>query len=98
MSASGPSGPLVFYKESIYEIQNCIVINFEPILQPEYQDKIRNAIKETVDINKNANPNTLWEIIKGCIRNETIKYASFKKKEQKKEIILWKKLIKLKPV
>ena len=31
------------------------------VLQPEYQDKIRNAIKETVDLNKNANPNTLWE-------------------------------------
>ena len=59
------------------------------VLQPEYQDKILNAIKETVDINKNANPNTLWEIIKGGIRNETIKYASFKKKEHnKKEIQL----------
>ena len=97
MSASGPSGPLVFDKESINEIQNCIVINFEPILQPEYQDKIRNAIKETVDINKNANPNTLWEIIKGCIRNETNMHR-LRKKNKKKEINLWKKLIKLKPV
>ena len=62
-------------------------VNNSLVLQPEYQDKIRNAIKETVDINKNANPNTLWEIIKGGIRNETIKYASFKKKEQNKKEI-----------
>ena len=67
------------------------------VLQPEYQDKIRNSIKETVDINKNANPNTLWEIIKGGICNETIKYASFKKKEQnKKEIQLNEEINKIK--
>ena len=67
------------------------------VLQPEYQDKIRNAIKETVDINKNANPNTLWEIINGGTRNETIKYASFKKKEQnKKEIQLNEDINKIK--
>ena len=68
------------------------------VLQPEYQDKIRyNAIKETVDINKNANPNRLWEIIKGGIRNETIKYASFKKNEQdKKEIQLNEEIDKIK--
>ena len=64
-------------------------INNSLVLQPEYQDKIRNVIRETAEVNKNANPNTLWEIIKGSIRNETIKYASFKKKEQnKKEIQL----------
>ena len=51
---------------------------------PEYHDKIRNTIKESAEINKTANPNTLWEIIKGAIRNETIKYASYKKKEQNK--------------
>ena len=28
---------------------------------------------------------TLWEIIKGSIRNESIKYASYKKKEQNKK-------------
>ena len=72
-------------------------VNNSLVLQPEYQDKIRNAIKETVDINKNANPNTLWEIIKGGIRNETIKYALFKKKEQnKKEIQLNEEINKIK--
>ena len=72
-------------------------VNNSLVLQPEYQDKIRNSIKETVDINKNANPNTLWEIIKGGIRNETIKYASFKKKEQnKREIQLNEEINKIK--
>ena len=72
-------------------------VNNSLVIQPEYQDKIRNAIKETVDINKNANPDTLWEIIKGGIRNETIKYASFKKKEQnKKEIQLNEEINKIK--
>ena len=37
------------------------------------------------EVNKNANPNTLWEILKGSIRNESIKYASYKKKEQNKK-------------
>ena len=60
-------------------------INNSLIFQPEYQEKIRNTINETAEINKNANPNTLWEIIKGSIRNESIKYASYKKKEQNKK-------------
>ena len=37
---------------------------------------------EITTINKDANPNTLWELIKGSIRNETIKYGSMKKKER----------------
>ena len=49
------------------------------------------------EVNKNANPNTLWEIIKGSNRNESIKYASYKKKEQnKKEIQLIKEINTLK--
>ena len=35
-------------------------------------------------MNKNANPNTLWELIKGTIRNESIKHGSMKKKEEDK--------------
>ena len=62
-------------------------INNSLILQPEYQNKIRDTIKETANLNKAANPNTLWEIIKGSIRNETITYASYKKKEQNKNEI-----------
>ena len=40
------------------------------------------SISEMAEINKNANPNTLWEIIKG---GESIKYASYKKKQKKNE-------------
>ena len=40
---------------------------------------------EIVEINKDANPNTLWELVKGTIRNETIKYASKKNKIQNKK-------------
>ena len=72
-------------------------INNSLILQPEYQEKIRNKINELSEVNKNANPNTLWEIIKGSIRNESIKYASYKKKEQnKKEIQLIEEINTLK--
>ena len=38
----------------------------------EYQQTIKESIKEIATINKDANPNTLWEIIKGTVRNETI--------------------------
>ena len=55
-------------------------MNNSVVLHTDYQTKIKNSIKETVDINKNSNPNTLWELIKGTIRNETIKYTTMKKK------------------
>ena len=57
-------------------------LNNSIILDKEYQEIIKKHILETVDINKNANPNTLWELVKGTIRNESIKYASKKKKIQ----------------
>ena len=64
-------------------------LNNSVILEPAYQNKIKQSIQEISEINKNANPNTLWQIIKGAIRNETIKYTSFKKKSTiKKEIDL----------
>ena len=51
------------------------------MLQTDYQNIIRNNIKDIVSINKESNPNTLWELIKGSIRNETIKYTTYKKKK-----------------
>ena len=56
-------------------------INNSILLQNEYQKIIKNSIKNIVDINKDCNPNTLWELIKGSCRNETIKYTTFKKKK-----------------
>ena len=55
-------------------------MNNSIILDKEYQEKIKQSIQEIADINKDANPNTLWELIKGNIRNETIKYTSMKKR------------------
>ena len=54
-------------------------MNNSVILQTEYQVKIKNSIREIADLNKNSNQNTLWEIIKGTVRNETIKYTTLKK-------------------
>ena len=55
-------------------------LNNSVILELEYQDKIKKAIADIVEINKEANPMTLWQIIKGTIRNESIQYTSFKNK------------------
>ena len=55
------------------------------LLENDFKETIKKHISETVDINKNANPNTLWELIKGTIRNETIRYASTKNKIQNKK-------------
>lgn len=59
-------------------------INNSLLLDAEYKDIINKNIDETASLNSNANPNTLWELIKGTVRNETIKYATKKKKELNK--------------
>lgn len=53
-------------------------INNNILLEKEYQEIIKESIQETVLINTDAYPNTLWKI-KGSIRNQTIKYGSYKK-------------------
>ena len=61
-------------------------MNNSILLDTEYQNIIKTSIQTIAEINANSNPNTLWEIIKGTIRNETIKYSSRKKKQdQNKE-------------
>ena len=62
-------------------------LNNSFILDNEYQEGIRKSITETTTFNENANPNTLWELIKGSIRNETIKYGTKKKKENNNQEI-----------
>ncbi len=63
-------------------------LNNSLLLSTDYQQQIRQNINIVSEINKNANPNTLWEIIKGTIRNVTIKYAST---EKEKKILTWRK-------
>jgi len=55
-------------------------LNNSLLLDTVYKNKIKTSIQEIVSFNEQANPNVLWEIIKGRIRDETIKYASLKKK------------------
>ena len=56
-------------------------LNNSFLLEAQYQENIRNCIEEITTINRNANPNTLWELVKGSIRNETIRYGTNKKKK-----------------
>ena len=53
-------------------------------LETKYQENIRKSLTEISTYNVNANPNTLWELIKGTIRDETIKYGTLRKKENNK--------------
>ena len=59
-------------------------LNNSFLLEKQYQEIIKKSITEITSINENANPNTLWELVKGSIRNESIKYGSRKKKEKDK--------------
>ena len=59
-------------------------LNNSFLLDKVYQEIIKNSITEITSINEDANPNTLWEFVKGTIRNESIKYGSKKKKETDK--------------
>ena len=54
-------------------------------LNEDYQEIIRNSISEMAEIIKEGNPNTKRELINGTVRNETIKYATYKKKETIKQ-------------
>ena len=57
-------------------------MNNSLLLDEDYKVKIKRSINAITTINKEANPNILWELIKGTIRNETITYATFKKKQK----------------
>ena len=40
-------------------------LNNSLLLDTEYQNKIKASIQDIVSFNEQANPNVLWEIIKG---------------------------------
>ena len=54
-------------------------------LNEDYQEIIRNSISEMAEIIREGNSNTKRELIKGTVRNETIKYATYKNKETIKQ-------------
>ena len=53
------------------------------LIDNEYKNIVKRSIAETVQINSEANPNILWEVIKGNIRNEIIKFATNKKRKER---------------
>jgi exonuclease III len=57
-------------------------LNNSLLLDKDYQTNIKNNINIITEINKDSNPNVIWELIKGTVRNESIKYATMKKKKQ----------------
>ena len=63
----------------IFKINNSI------LLDNVDQTKVKYSIRETEGLNKGCNPNTLWELIKGTIRNETIKYSVFKNNSEREK-------------
>ena len=65
-------------------------LNSSLLLDREYQDIIKKSITGILLINRDANPNTLWEIIKDTIRNETIKFADHTKNEIGNKTKPWK--------
>ena len=58
-------------------------LNNSLILDDNYNTNIIKCINDTVNSNRLAKPEILWELIKGNIRNYTIKFASSKRKKEK---------------
>jgi hypothetical protein len=54
-------------------------LNISKFLENEYQTIIIYSIKETVEIERNTNSNTLWENIKVNVRNQRIKFPTHEK-------------------
>ena len=53
------------------------------LIDNDYKYFIRRYFAEKVQIKSESNPYILWEVIKGNIRNETIKIATTKKQLEK---------------
>ena len=57
-------------------------LNSSLLLDTLYQENVKQSRNETILINRDANPNTLWELIKDAVRNETINMQQRKRKNQ----------------
>ena len=74
-------------------------VNNSLVLQPEYQDKIRNANKETVDIIKTQTPIHFGKLLRVVFEMKQLNTHRLRKKNKiKKKTNFRKKLIKLKPI
>ena len=52
----------------------------------EYRQVISELIKELVELNQDADPATLWDTIKACIRGESIRFLAKEKRRKKAQI------------
>ena len=62
--------------KGIFKMNNSLLLN------EEFNIKIKESISNIKLNNSDASHQTLWELIKGTIRNETIKFSIIKKKQQ----------------
>ena len=61
-------------------------MNCSHLREKEYVYLIKNTIKTTNEINHEANPHVLWDVIKMAVRGESIKYGSKRKKSIETEM------------
>jgi hypothetical protein len=63
-------------------------LNSSLILDPIFQQKVRDTIKEETadDLNSTLNPSNLWELIKMKIRGEAVSYSSYLKKKRSRKL------------
>ena len=62
-------------------------LNSSLLNDPEYIGKIKETITETCNANQEVNDQIKWELVKYKIRQESIKYASFKKRQSENNMI-----------
>ena len=56
-------------------------LNCSHLYDLDFVNRIKNTIQLSAEINKEANPNLLWDTIKMSVRGESIKFGAQKKKE-----------------
>ena len=58
-------------------------LNSSLLLNEDYQEKIKKCIAEIAEINKDANPNTKGELIKGTVRKRNNKICNVQEERDK---------------
>ena len=70
-------------------------MNCSHLREKGYVYLIKNTIKTTNEINHEANPHVLWDVIKMAVRGESINYGSKRKKSIETEMRSLEKIIDL---
>ena len=58
-------------------------LNNSFLLDKQFQKIVKKRIREITSINENANPNTLWKLVKGSIRKSRLNMVKGEKKKKK---------------